>query len=214
MVLAIDAAPKINVFRKMPNDQMVSFPRRAIASLRDCTKKLRAAVKLNTAISGNRRMARSAGRRRFLITPPKIQTGHRAGWKGPQVGTRQQQQAHRRRTMWERASTLLNQRRLLFRDRQTVPRHWVQAGPQSEPAALVPPVEGSGTGPHQLARRTRGLCRTDLRKPDCRARNRSDATQKDRESRSIGCAAKPAHTSRRTAGHRKAVGPRRESAAW
>src|SRR6516162_2199901 len=73
--LASDAIGKINVHRNTPADQTVRLPMRLMMLGIDNLTSTTMATKLNTAISGHHRTARSSGRRRFGLNPATSQNG-------------------------------------------------------------------------------------------------------------------------------------------
>src|ERR1700756_2043772 len=68
--LAREARAKSDVQRKRPKDQTVKLPRRLSRSLVERRKMPTDAARLRTAMSGQRRMARSAGRGGVLKRAP------------------------------------------------------------------------------------------------------------------------------------------------
>jgi hypothetical protein len=70
--LPTEATPKATLEKKRPRDQVV---RRPSSLLPADVHRVKYTIKLSTATSGHTLSARSAGRRRFLIRPPKIQNG-------------------------------------------------------------------------------------------------------------------------------------------
>lgn len=70
--LATEATPKATVEEKTPRDQAVGRPSSLLPADVDIA---RYTIKLRTANKGHTLSARSAGRRRLLIRPPKIQNG-------------------------------------------------------------------------------------------------------------------------------------------
>src|SRR5271157_2015081 len=73
--LATEATPYATLARQNANDHTVRFPIREIRSLLESINMTTIATKLNTAISGHNLIQRSAGRRRFLLSPPSSQNG-------------------------------------------------------------------------------------------------------------------------------------------